>query len=263
MELIQQKLKLCFWLFFSQRISFRCWLDEIDLVILWVFNFDEETFQNVNIARGSTFSIHSRSWQALGLHHGLSDQLKPILYPLEEKGMVPECCKEIAIKCTFFHIKPRFRHIINGVMLEIKLIDQEFIFGRLAVSVASKWLDFILDAFLDCIGWFGIKAISPLSCGDSQELFTCVENLLIVYLDVYVWLLNWGDWFIIHFYVPMCKLYSFRKRITPDFTFKIFYGNFIWRNFHFSVLNIFLTPFADTAPNSVQRIILVGQAAQI
>ena len=107
-KLTQQKLQLCLGLFFRQRVSFRCWFDEIYLIILWIFNWDEEIFEIVDIAGGLTFFTHGWSWQALGLHHGLSDQLEPMLYLLEEKGMVPEWHKEIVTKRSIFNIKPLF-----------------------------------------------------------------------------------------------------------------------------------------------------------
>ena len=107
-KLTQQKLQLCLGLFFRQRVSFRCWFDEIDLIILWIFNWDEEIFEIVDIAGGLTFFAHGWSWQALGLHHRLSDQLEAMLYPLEEKGMVPEWHKEIVTKRSIFYIKPLF-----------------------------------------------------------------------------------------------------------------------------------------------------------
>ena len=148
-------------------------------------------------------------------------------------------------------------------MLKIKLIHQEFIFGRLAVSIAPKCLNFILGTFLESIGRFWIKTISPLSGGNSEELFTCVEYLLVVYLDVYIWLSNGKGFNIFIYYISMFEHYSFWKRNTPNIAFKIFFGDFVWRDFHFGILNVFLSPFANTAPNCIQRITLVWQAAQI
>ena len=72
------------------------------------------------------------------------------------------------------------------MMLKIKLVDQEFVLGGLAVSIASKRLNFKLDTLLARIGCFRIKAVCPLASGNSKELFACVENLLVVNLDVYI-----------------------------------------------------------------------------
>lgn len=138
----------------------------------------------MDISCDLTFHGNCWSWQALGFGHGLSDQLKSIIHPLEEIGMVPISSKEIVIKCTFIHVKPPLRHIVYRLMLKIKFIDQKFILGRLAVPVAPQSLDFILGAFLKRIERFWIKAICPLSCRYSQEFFTCVKNLLVVHLDI-------------------------------------------------------------------------------
>ena len=82
-----------------------------------ILNRNEEIFENVDIAGGLTFLVLRRSWQALWPHHRLSDQLKTMLHPLEEEGVVPVRHEEIIIKSTIFDTEPRLVHIINGVML--------------------------------------------------------------------------------------------------------------------------------------------------
>lgn len=85
-------------------MSFCSWFDEINLIILWIIDFDEKPIQILDITSDLTLYVLGWSWQALGLHHRLFDQLKPILYPLKEIGVVSVGYKEIVIKCTIFHI---------------------------------------------------------------------------------------------------------------------------------------------------------------
>lgn len=103
----------------------------------------------MDVACGLALPVLSRSRQALGLHHGLSDQLEPMLHPLEEKGMVPVWQKEIVVKRTIFYAEPRFCYVIYGVMLKIELVYQEILLSRLDVPVAPKSLDLILGTFLE------------------------------------------------------------------------------------------------------------------
>ena len=148
-------------------MSFRCRLDKTDLIKFRLFNRDEKVFERVDITCGLAFSVLGWSWQALRLHHGLSDQLESMLHPLEEKGVVPVWQKEIVVKRTIFYVEPRSCYIIYGVMLKVELVYQEILLSRLDVPVAPKSLDFILGTFLERVEWFRIEAIGPLSRGNS------------------------------------------------------------------------------------------------
>ena len=125
------------------------------------------------------------TWKALGFLHRLPDQNKPIFNSFEEKCVVSERHKEIVTKCSIFDAKSLLRNVIDRRMLKIKFVGQEIILCRLADLVASQCLNFILDLFVFFYS-FRIEAISPLSGGDSEELFSCVVYLLVVYLYIYV-----------------------------------------------------------------------------
>lgn len=130
--------------------------------------------------------VFGGTWQALGLHHGLPHQNEAVFYSFEKERVVPERHKEVVTKRSILDTQPLLGNVINRRMLKIELVDQELLLCRLAVLVAPEGLDFILHLLVVFDGFLGIEAIGPLSCGDSKELFSGVEYLLVVYLDVNV-----------------------------------------------------------------------------